>query len=95
MKAFLENTTVAELQNNFRRSYDDLVKNGISQTINWSEMEVSEARLGKAAPKTPFLLPVSITLSDKQHRPLVILLETIKINNRYFLFRKIEMQPRQ
>ena len=95
MKAFLDNTTVTDLQNTFRTSYDNLIKDGISQTINWSEMEVSEARLGKAAPKTPFLLPVTVTLLDKQQRPLLLLLETVKLNNRYFLFRKIDLQPRQ
>jgi hypothetical protein len=95
MKAFLQNTSVTDLQSTFRKNYDELIKTGISQTINWSELEVSEARLGKAAARTPYLLPVTIILSDKQHKPLTLILDTIKINNRYYLFRTIELQPRQ
>ena len=35
MQAFLENTTATDLQNNFRRNYQNLIEQGISQTINW------------------------------------------------------------
>jgi hypothetical protein len=94
IKAFLENTTVLDLQNTFRSNYDELVQKGISQTINWSELNVSETRLGKGSVKDPRLQPVTITLTDKQNQPVTLLLETININKRYYLFRKIELLPR-
>lgn len=95
MKAFLESTPVADLKNTFRNGYDELIKKGISQTINWMELEVSEARLGKGTAKNTQLQPVTVILTDKQNQSLTLLLEIIKINKRYFLFRKIELLPRQ
>ncbi|WP_146903314.1 hypothetical protein [Adhaeribacter aerolatus] len=95
MQAYLENTTAPDLQNNLRRNYQTLIEKGISQTINWSDYQVSEARLGKGSAKNAFLQPLTIILTDKQNQPLELLLETVKLNNRYYLFRQLELKPQK
>lgn len=95
LKAYLESITATDLQNNFRRNYQNLIAQGLSQTIKWSDYSVSEARLGEGSAKNKFLQPLTVTLTDKQNRPLELALETIKLNNRYFLFRQIELKPQK
>ncbi|KAA5548400.1 hypothetical protein [Adhaeribacter rhizoryzae] len=95
MKAFLENRTATDLQDNFRRNYQTLVEQGVSQTINWSEYAVSEARLGKGSAKNAFLQPLTVLLTNNQQQSVELLLETIKLNNRYYLFRQLELKSQK
>ncbi|MGV3589315.1 MAG: hypothetical protein ACO1OF_20075 [Adhaeribacter sp.] len=95
MKAFLENITATDLQNNFRRNYQTLVEQGVSQTINWSEYTVSEARLGKGSAKNTFLQPLTVLLTNNQQQSVELLLETVKLNNRYYLFRQLELKSQK
>lgn len=92
MKAFLENTSATDLKNTFQQKYQALISQALTQTINWSDFQVSEARLGKGTAKNPFLQPLTIFLTDKQNQPLELILETVMLNKRYFLFRQIELK---
>ena len=93
IKALLENSSAEEIKSNLRTHYQEIIQQGISRTINWSEVEVSEARLGKGTAKNPMVQPVTIMLTDKENHPVQLLLETAKLNNRYFLFQRMELKP--
>jgi len=93
MKALLENKSADEIKNNLKIEYEQIVQKGISQTINWSEVILAEAKAGKGSPKNPMVQPITLTLTNKAKQPVQIVLETAKLNNRYFLFQRMELKP--
>jgi len=92
MKAFLENSSVDNIKSNLQTDYQKLIESGISNTINWSDLVVAETRLGKSAAKNAYLQPITVVLMDKQNRPMQLVIDTVKLNNRYFLFRQINLK---
>jgi hypothetical protein len=92
MKAVLENRSATDLKNSFRTDFETLVQEGVSHTLNWSEAILAETKLGQTTAKNRHLHPVEMVLQTKQNQSVGVLFETVKIKNRYFLFRGIQLK---
>lgn len=92
LKALLENTSADDLKNNIKIKFDDLVQQGVSRTINWSEMALAETKVGKGSAKNPMVQPVILTFTNKAKQPVQLTLETARLNNRFYLFQRMELK---
>ena len=93
LKALLQNSTAIDVKNRFKSQYEEVIQQGISRTINWSELELAETKVGKGSVKNPMVQPLTLTLAHQAKAPVQLMLETAKVNNRYYLFQRIELQP--
>jgi hypothetical protein len=93
MKALLQNSTAADIKTRFKTNYDKVIQQAIGRTLNWSELELAETKVGKGSAKNPMVQPITLTLTHKVKPPVQLLLETAKVNNRYYLFPRMELQP--
>lgn len=91
MKAVLENRTAEDLKTTLKTEYETLVQAAIDKTLNWQEATVTEVKQGKPAVKNKMLQPAGIIINTKQNQLVRIVFETVKINNRYYLFRQIRL----
>jgi hypothetical protein len=91
LRAVLETNNAAAMQNRFKTDFQTLIQQGISRALNWSDLSLAEARAGKPDPKNPMLLPVALRLQNKQNQFLTIRFEAIRLHDRYYLFRRVEM----
>jgi len=92
MKAVLENQSATDLQNSFDTDLQKIVQEGVSKTLNWSELEVADTKTGKGTSKNSVLFPVETVLQTKQNQPVSLVYEVIKLKNRYYLFRGIRLK---
>jgi len=92
MNAVLENNSASDLQNSFETDLQKVVQKGVSKTLNWSELGVADTKTGKESKKNRLLFPVETVLQTKQNQPVSLLYEVVKIKNRYYLFRGIQLK---
>jgi hypothetical protein len=92
MKALLETQKAENLRRNLQTGYEAIIQQGISKTINWSDISVTEVRTGKGSAKNQELRPATILLMDKQNQPLQLQVGIVKLRNRFYLFRQMELK---
>jgi hypothetical protein len=91
LRALLEANSAAEMEDRFKTDFQTLVQQAVSRSLNWSDLSLAEARAGSPDPKNPMLLPVELRLQSRQNQLLTIRFEAVRLQNRYFLFRRVEM----
>ena len=57
-----------------------------------SELTLSDVKTGTPDAKHKMLIPVTATLTTRTNQPLPLKFEALKINNRYFLFQRMQWQ---
>jgi hypothetical protein len=91
LRAVLEANTAETMDNQFKTDFQTLVQQGVTRALHWSDLSLAEARAGKPDPKNQMLLPVELRLQSKQNQLLTIRFEAVRLHNRYYLFRRVEM----
>lgn len=92
MKAILENQTVTDLKTSFQADLKNLIQEGVGKTLNWTNMQVAETKVGNTTTKNRVLRPVELMLQAKDNQMVNITFETINLNNRYYFFRGIKLK---
>jgi len=92
MNAVLENKSATDLQNSFETDLQNIVQEGIAKTLNWSALSVADTKTDKGSQENRLLFPVETILQTKQNQPVSLLYEVVKIKNRYYLFRGIQLK---
>ena len=92
MRAVLEDQSASDLEKSFETDWQKVVQEGVTKTLNWSELQVTDTKAGKASRKNSMLLPVETVLQTKQNQPISLVFEVIKLKNRYYLFRGIQLK---
>jgi len=92
MKAVLENLAATDLKNSFETDLQNVIQEGVSKTLNWTDLTVADTKTGKGTRKNRLLLPVETVLQTKQNQPISLVYEVIKLKNRYYLFRGIQLK---
>lgn len=93
MKAVVQELSLADYRSNLKAEYQALVQQGISNTLNWTDMQVVEAQVGKGTRKNQLLQPVLAILQNKQNQQVQVAFEVIKLNRRYYLFQRMQLKP--
>jgi hypothetical protein len=92
LKALMQAHTAADVESRFKNDFQALIQQSVSQTLNWSDLSMAEARAGKPDPKNQMLLPVELRLQTKLNQFLTIRFEALRLHNRYFLFERVQMK---
>ena len=92
MRAVLEDKSADDLKQSFEADLQKVIAEGVTKTLNWTELLVSDTKAGKATNKNRMLLPVETRLHTKQNQAVTLLYEVVKIKNRFFLFRGIQLK---
>jgi hypothetical protein len=92
MRAVLEDKSAEDLQQSFATDLQKVIADGVTKTLNWTELLVSDTKASKTTTKNRMLLPVETRLQTKQNKAVALLYEVVKIKNRYFLFRGIQLK---
>lgn len=92
MKAVLENLTADDYKNNLKAEYEKLVQQGVGKTLNWTDMHVMDALPGKGTRKNKMLQPVEAVFQNKQNQSVRVAFEAVKLNNRYYLFQRMQLK---
>lgn len=92
MRAVLKDKSADNLKQSFETDLQKVIAEGVTKTLNWTELLVSDTKAGKATSKNRMLLPVETRLHTKQNQAVTLLYEVVKIKNRYFLFRGIQLK---
>ena len=92
VQAVMENLSAEDLTTSLQESFETVIREGISKTINMSELTLSDVKTGTPDAKNKMLIPVTATLTTRTNQPLPLKFEALKINNRYFLFQRMQWQ---
>jgi hypothetical protein len=89
-KELIETINAGQLENNFKQDLAN-VQNQLTAESKNPELATFSNATGHR-PKIPNVIPVTITLLDKNQCPVDITYEALKIDKRFFLFRNLQMK---
>ncbi|MFC5271787.1 hypothetical protein [Adhaeribacter terreus] len=89
-KELIETVNASQLENNFKQDLAT-VQNQLAADSVIPEQATFSAATGHR-PKIPNVIPVTVTLLDKQQRPVALTFEALKIDKRVFLFRNLQVK---
>lgn len=92
VQALLENLTAEDISASLQESFETVIREGISKTLNLTELTLADVKAGKPDAKNKILIPVTATLTTRTNQPLPLKFEALKINGRYFLFQRMQWQ---
>ncbi|QMU27615.1 hypothetical protein [Adhaeribacter radiodurans] len=92
MQAVLEGLTSESITASLKESFETVIREGISKTLNLTELTLADVREGTSSAKNKALIPVTATLTTRTNQSLPLRFEVLKINGRYFLFQRMIWQ---
>ncbi|MDQ3289853.1 MAG: hypothetical protein M3Q05_01040 [Bacteroidota bacterium] len=92
MQAVLEGLTSEVITSSLKESFENVIREGISKTLNLTELTLSDVRAGTPNSKNKALIPVTAVLATRTDQSLPLRFEALQINGRYFLFQRMVWQ---
>ncbi|PSR52120.1 hypothetical protein AHMF7605_00575 [Adhaeribacter arboris] len=92
MLAVLEGLTSEAITSSLKESFETVIREGISKTLNLTELTLADVRTGTNSAKNKAMIPVTATLSTRTNQSFPLRFEALKINGRYFLFQRMAWQ---
>lgn len=90
MAALLENLNPEQVMTQFKEDYTQMIEESMNRKINWSEAMLSDTKPRRQTnQEDQNLFPVEMVLTNKANQQFNIVFEAVKLNDRYFLFRRL------
>jgi len=86
----IETVNAGQLENNFKQDLAAVQNQLAADSVILEETTLSEVAGHRA--KTPNVIPVTVTLLNKEQEPVALMFEALKIDKRIFLFRNLQLK---